>query len=214
MTSQGRRDVHRFWTTARCSFRAQTPETDTYTVRGSTDLKRITAVRLEALPHDRCRTAGRGEPRTGLCRFERVKLFQEPIAPAENVKFVRVELPDGTIISRCRKFKCFAATKTWPAPERPRNRARRTKAHARLAIDGSTHPHFATGRRFRTRRSTTTRGGRSILREPTRVDRVVLWNEDAHPYRLIGFARVAARRGSQARLAADAALFAGSDDRR
>ena len=66
------------------------------------------------------------------------------------------------------------------------------EGEARLAIDGSTHPHFATGRSISHTAFNDNPWWEVELREPTRVDRVVLWNEDAHPYRMIGCARLAA----------------------
>ena len=70
-----------------------------YSACGSTNLKRITAVRLEALPHESLPDGGPGRrPMMAALSLSRMEVFEEPITPAENVKFVRVELPTGTII--------------------------------------------------------------------------------------------------------------------
>ena len=120
----------------------QKSDTDTYTVAAARELSQITAVRLEALPHDSLPDGGPGRCRgRRLCRYPRCELFQEPIRPAENVKYVRVELPTGTITSRCRRCRFSAATRTWPARGKATQSSTAYEGHARA---GDRRQHAST----------------------------------------------------------------------
>ena len=162
------------------------PDTDTYTIQGDTELKRDHgAAAGSAAATNRCRSGGPGRADDGGFVVSKVKCFRSRFTPAENVKFVRVELPrhDYLTMSEVQVFRgdenvarAGTATQSSTAYE----------GHAKLAIDGSTHPHFATGRSISHTAFNDNPWWEVDLGEPTRVDRVVLWNEDAHPYRLAG----------------------------
>ncbi len=163
------------------------PKTDTYTVRATTNLKRITAVRLEALPHESLPHGGPGRAtEDGGFVLSRMEVFEEPITPAENVTFVRVELPDRHDYLTMSEVEVFRGDENVARAGTARQSSTAYEGEARLAIDGSTHPHFATGRSISHTAFNDNPWWEVELREPTRVDRVVLWNEDAHPYRMIG----------------------------
>ncbi len=143
----------------------------------------VTAIRLEALPHESLPQGRAGRADGGGFVVSRVSVFQVPITPAENVKYVRVELPrhDYLTLSEVQVFRGDenvarggTATQSSTAYE----------GHARLAIDGSTHPHFSTGRSVSHTAFNDNPWWEVDLGTPTRVDRIALWNEDAHPYRL------------------------------
>src|SRR5262249_20138265 len=69
------------------------PDADTYTIRAESDLQQITAMRLEALPNKSSPHGGAGRADGGGFVLSKVQVFQEPIRPAENVRYVRIELP-------------------------------------------------------------------------------------------------------------------------
>ena len=163
-----------------------TPDTDTYSVHATTNLKRITAVRLEALPHESLPQGGPGRAADGGFVLSRVEVHEEPITPAENVKFVRVELPDRHDYLTMSEVEVFRGDENVARAGTARQSSTAYEGEARLAIDGSTHPHFATGRSISHTAFNDNPWWEVELREPTRVERVVLWNEDAHPYRMIG----------------------------
>jgi len=159
------------------------PETDVYTIQASIELSRVTAIRLEALPDRSLPRGGAGRADDGGFVVSKVSIYQEPITPAENVKYVRVELPrhDYLTLSEVQVFRgdenvALAGTATQSSTA--------YEGHAKLAIDGSTHPHFATGRSISHTAFNDNPWWEVDLGEPTRVDRVALWNEDAHPDRL------------------------------
>jgi hypothetical protein len=162
------------------------PKTDTYTVRAATNLKRITAVRLEALPHESLPQGGPGRAEDGGFVLSRLEVFEDPITPAENVTFVRVELPDRHDYLTMSEVEVFRGEENVARTGTARQSSTAYEGEARLAIDGSTHPHFATGRSISHTAFNDNPWWEVELQEPTRVDRVVLWNEDSHPYRMIG----------------------------
>jgi hypothetical protein len=161
-------------------------DTDTYTVRGSSALPRITAVRLEALPHDAFPDGGPGHAADGGFVLSNIELFQEPIRAAENVKYVRVELPDRHDYLTMSEVQVFRGEENVARGGKATQSSTAYEGHAQLAIDGSTHPHFATGRSISHTAFNDNPWWEVELAAPTRVDRVVLWNENGHPYRMIG----------------------------
>jgi Protein of unknown function (DUF1553)/Protein of unknown function (DUF1549)/Planctomycete cytochrome C len=161
-------------------------DADTYTVRGSSELSRITAVRLEALAHESLPGGGPGHAADGGFVVSKVELLEEPIRAAENVKHVRVELPDRHDYLTMSEVQVFRGEENVARGGKATQSSTAYEGHARLAIDGSTHPHFATGRSISHTAFNDNPWWEVELAEPTRVDRVVLWNEDSHPYRMIG----------------------------
>ena len=161
------------------------PDVDTYTIRTKCDAGRITALRLEALPDPSLPGGKAGRADDGGFAVSKVQVFQEPIRPAENVKYVRVELPrhDYLTISEVQVFRGDenvalnkSATQSSTAYE----------GWAKLAVDGSTHPHFSTGRSISHTAFNDHPWWEVDLGEPTRVDRITLWNEEGHPDRMAG----------------------------
>ena len=161
------------------------PGADSYTIQTVADLERVSALRLEALPDESLprRRAGRADD--GGFVISKVQVFQEPIPPAENVKYVRVELPrhDWLTLAEVQVFRdnenvarAGMATQSSTAYE----------GFAKLAIDGSTDPHFSSGRSISHTFFNDHPWWEVELAEPTRVDRVTLWNEEGHPRRLVG----------------------------
>jgi uncharacterized protein DUF1553/F5/8 type C domain-containing protein/uncharacterized protein DUF1549 len=161
------------------------PEVDTYTIEASNDAGRITALRLETLP-DKSLPAGRaGRADDGGFAVSKVQVLQEPIRPAENVKYVRVELPRHDYLTMS-EVQVFRGDENVALRKPARQSSTAYEGWAELAVDGSTHPHFATGRSISHTAFNDNPWWEVDLGEPTRVDRIVLWNEDAHPKRLAG----------------------------
>jgi hypothetical protein len=161
-------------------------DTDTYAVRGSVDGHGITAIRIEALPHESLPSGGPGHADDGGFVLSKVELFQEPIRAAENIKYVRVELPGRHDYLTMSEVQAFRGDENVARAGTATQSSTAYEGYAGLAIDGSTHPHFATGRSISHTAFNDNPWWEVELAEPTRVDRVVLWNEDSHPYRLIG----------------------------
>jgi hypothetical protein len=161
------------------------PDIDSYTIQTDSDLKQITALRLEAIP-DKSLPQGRaGRADDGSFVVSKVQVFQEPIQPAENVKYVRVELPrhDWLTLAEVQVFRGDENV------ARARSASQSSTAYegfAKLAIDGSTDPHFSSGRSISHTFFNDHPWWEVELAEPTRVDRVAIWNEEGHPRRLIG----------------------------
>jgi hypothetical protein len=162
------------------------PETDTYTIHAENDLETIAAMRLEALPHESQPSGGPGRAAGGGFVLSSIRMFQEPIQPAENVRYVRVELPHRHDYLTMSEVQVFRGEENVALAGTATQSSTAYEGHAHLAIDGSTHPHFATGRSISHTAFNDNPWWEVELREPTVVDRIVLWNEDAHPYRLIG----------------------------
>jgi hypothetical protein len=128
-------------------------------------------------------SGGAGRAEDGGFVVSKVEVFQEPIRPAEKVKYVRVELPrhDYLTLSEVQVFRgdenvarAGTATQSSTAYD----------GKAQLAIDGSTHPDFGTGRSISHTAFNDNPWWEVDLGQPASVDRISLWNEGAHPYRL------------------------------
>jgi hypothetical protein len=161
------------------------PKTDTYSIRGHIELDRVTAVRLEALPHESLPEDGPGRADDGNFAISKIQLHQEPIRPAENVKYVHIELPRHDYLTMS-EVQVFRGDENVALGKSATQSSTAYEGWAKLAIDGSTHPHFATGRSISHTAFDANPWWEVDLGEPTRVDRISIWNEDAHPYRLAG----------------------------
>jgi hypothetical protein len=159
------------------------PETDTYNIVGDVDLSRITAVRLEAVPHESLPNSGAGRAKDGRFVVSKVEVFREPLQPVENVKYVRLELPRHDYLTLS-EVQVFRGDENIARMGKATQSSTAYEGHARLAIDGSTHPDFGTGRSISHTAFNDTPWWEVNLGQPTRVDRIALWNEGAHPYRL------------------------------
>jgi hypothetical protein len=158
-------------------------ETDTHIVQGATEVDRITAIRIEALPHESLSAGGPGRADDGSFVVSKLEIFQEPLRPVDGVKYVRVELPRHDYLT-------MSEVQVYRGEENVAVRAKATQSstayegHAQLAVDGSTHPNFGKGRSVSHTAFNDNPWWEVDLGQPTQVDRLVLWNEDAHPYRL------------------------------
>ncbi len=162
------------------------PDRDTYTIRGESKLPRIAAIRLEAMPDASLPHGGPGRADDGGFVLSKIQVMQEPIRPAENVKFVRVELPDRHDYLTMSEVQVFRGEENVARAGTATQSSTAYEGWAKLAIDGSTHPHFATGRSISHTAFNDNPWWEVDLGQPTRVDRIVLWNEDGHPHRLVG----------------------------
>jgi hypothetical protein len=126
---------------------------------------------------------GSGRADDGGFVVSKVSVFQEPITPAENVKFVRVELPRHDYLTMS-EVQVFRGDENVARGGTATQSSTAYDGHAHLSIDGSTHPEFATGRSISHTAFNDNPWWEVDLGQSTRVDRVALWNEGAHPYRL------------------------------
>jgi hypothetical protein len=159
------------------------PDTDTYTIQGNIEVNHITAIRLEALPHDSLPNGGPGRAEDGSFVISKLEVFQEPVRPAEGVRFVRVELPRHDYLTMS-EVEVFSGDENVALTGTATQSSTAYEGHAKLAIDGSTHPEFATGRSISHTAFNDNPWWEVDLGKPTNVDRVALWNEGAHPDRL------------------------------
>lgn len=155
------------------------PDHDTTRITARTDLKGISAFRLEVLPDPTLPGAGAGRGAYGRFVLSRVVVDAQPI-PGETGqpigRYVRFELPGD------QKMLSLAEVQVFHGAENiaPRGAASQSStAHegpARLAIDGETN-----GRFFEARSTTHTRAERDPwwevkLDAATPIDRLVVWN--------------------------------------
>ena len=117
--------------------------------------------------------------------ISKVQVLQEPVRPAENVKYVRIELPRHDWLTMA-EVQVFRGDENVARAGRRPNRAQLTKVSRSWRSTAAPIPIFPPVDRFHTRPLTTIPGGKWILVQPTRVDRIVIWNEEGHPNRLAG----------------------------
>jgi hypothetical protein len=161
------------------------PDSDAYTIQAKTDLKQITAMRLEAVPDKSLPNGGPGRADDGGFVLSNVQVLQEPIRPAENVKYVRIELPRHDWLTLA-EIQVFRGDENVARGGTATQSSTAYEGFAKLAIDGNSDPHFGTGRSISHTSFNDHPWWEVDLGSPTRVDRVVIWNEEGHPRRLIG----------------------------
>ena len=177
------------------------PDTDTYTIQAETELEAITAIRLEALPDESLPRGRAGRGDDGGFVISKVQVLQEPIRAAENVKFVRIELPRHDWLTMA-EVQVFRGDENVARGGTATQSSTAYEGFAKLAIDGSTNPHFSSGRSISHTAFNDHPWWEVELAQPTHVDRVVIWNEEGHPKRLTGGAHFAARPGAEVGMAA------------
>ena len=182
------------------------PDTDTYTIHAETELKAITAIRLEALPDESLPRGRAGRGDDGAFVISKVQVLQEPIRAAENVKYVRIELPRHDWLTMA-EVQVFHGDENVARGGTATQSSTVYEGFAKLAIDGSTNPHFSSGRSISHTSFNDHPWWEVELSQPTQVDRVVIWNEEGHPKRLTGGAHFTARPGAEIDMAADHAVF-------
>ena len=160
-------------------------DTDTYIVQAESELKQITAIRLEAwtdksLPH-----SGPGRAGDGGFVVSRVEVLQEPVQPAENVKWVRIELPRHDWLKMA-EVQVFRGDENLALAGTATQSSTAYEGYAKLAIDGSTDPHFSSGRSISHTAFNENPWWEVELAHPSRVDRLAIWSEEANSFRLAG----------------------------
>jgi hypothetical protein len=169
------------------------PDTDTYAIVVSTDLKGITALRVEALPHESLPSGGPGRASGNFVlndvRVTAAGRDDKPLAG----RFVRVENPGQNRILSLAEVQVFGSKSGDPSPANPlsadgargENLATKGKATQssidydgppQLAIDGNTNGHY-----FEAKSTTHTRAEDNPwwevdLGATVAVDRIVIWN--------------------------------------
>ena len=155
----------------------KTPKTDAYTVRGTTGLAKITALRLEALPHPSLPKKGPGRSADGnfvLSRFTASLLPPENKRP--NARFVRLEIPGKKKILSLAEVQVFSGGENLAPKGKARQSSVAYNGPAKLAIDGNTDGHYSNAKST-THTSTQNNPWWEVdLGSARPVDRVVIWN--------------------------------------
>jgi mono/diheme cytochrome c family protein len=152
------------------------PDKDTYTMRANVALPGITAIRLEALPHDSLPGNGPGRA-GGNFVLSDLKLTATSLkAASKRARYVRVDLPgDGRILS-------LAEVQVFNDGENlaPKGKASQSSTDydgpAHLAIDGNTDGDFAKAKSTTHTRTETDPWWELDLGEEMAVGEIVVWN--------------------------------------
>jgi mono/diheme cytochrome c family protein len=152
---------------------------DAYTITAPTDHSRVAAVRLETLPSN-----GAGEADAGFV-LSRIRVVEGANEKAsDRVRYVRIELPDRHDYLALAEVEVFRGDENVARRGEASQSSTAYEGAAALGIDGRTDPTFATGRSVTHTAFERNPWWEVDLREPTRVDRVVLWNRDEFAERL------------------------------
>ena len=121
------------------------PPNDTYTVTASVPLKRITAVRLEALPDDSLPFDGPGRGAKGefvLSRFSAGLVPQTELDRSFAGRYVQISIPGAMKILHLAEVQVFSGGKNVATLGKARQSSTSNDAPAKLAIDGNTNGDF------------------------------------------------------------------------
>ena len=109
---------------------------------------------------------------------------ESPARPIDNVKYVRVELPDRHDYLSLAEVQVFRGEENVALGGAASQSSTAYEGPAEYAIDGRTDGHFATGRSVTHTSFELNPWWEVALAKPTAVDRVVLWNRDEFSHRL------------------------------
>ncbi len=155
------------------------PETDVYTITARTDLKGITAFRLETIPDAALPAGGSGRAADGnfvLSRFSVTAVPAEQRDRPLQGRYVRVELPgEGKLLSLA-EVQVFSGGENVARGGEAKQSSTDYDGHARLAIDGNTDGDY-----FKAKSTTHTAAEANPwwevkLAKAVPVDQVVVWN--------------------------------------
>jgi hypothetical protein len=153
------------------------PQTDTYTIDAHTDLQKITAFRIEALPDASLPKGGSGRNPDGgfILNDFRVAIPAEESKPVSG-RYVRVELPGHEMILSLAEVQVFNGSDNIAKKGKAKQSSTAFEGPAKLAIDGKTDGDFR-------KAMTTTHTDKSDnpwwevdLQKAQRLDKIVLWN--------------------------------------
>lgn len=164
--------------------------TDIYTLKVAADGGRLTALRLETLPHETLPDRGPGHAPGGNFMVSRVVASVTPPGDGRSAgRFLRVEIPGEQKILSLAEVQVFSGSENVS----PRGEATQSSTGfdgpAKLAIDGNTNGHYAEGKSTTHTLVSDNPWWEVDLKQVQAVDRVAIWNRtdnDLHT-RLSGF---------------------------
>jgi hypothetical protein len=157
----------------------ENPPHDVYTVTARTELKGITAFRLEAIPDASLPAGGSGRHADGSFVLSR---FTVSAAPAEQEdkpvtgRFVRVEIPgDGKILSLA-EVQVFSGGENVARSGKAEQSSTDFDGPAALAIDGNTDGHFFNAKSTTHTKTEANPWWEVKLAQLRPIDQIVVWN--------------------------------------
>ncbi len=153
------------------------PDTDTYTVSLRTDLKNITAVRLEVLPDERLPKQGPGRGETGALTLNTFRLSVQPAnASVKKARFVRVELPGEQRLLALAEVQVFSGGMNVATKGKASQSSTDYEGPASLAIDGNTNGHYFEAKSTTHTKSEDNPWWEVDLGADVAVDEIRVWN--------------------------------------
>ena len=117
---------------------------DVYTITAPTDLKHITAFRVEALPNDSLPAKGPGRGDDGNFVLNDFKVTVKPqLAQKTSGRFIRLELSGEKRMIHIAELQAFSGGENVALKGRAKQSSTAFKGRAKLAIDGNTDGVFA-----------------------------------------------------------------------
>ncbi|HEX2749270.1 MAG TPA: DUF1549 domain-containing protein, partial [Verrucomicrobiales bacterium] len=114
----------------------------TFNITGTTDLRSITGLRLEVLPHDSLPSQGPGHASQGNAVVSEISLAAKPAAPAPQVRYVRVELPGKRRFLQLAEVQVFSGKDNIAPSGKARQSSTDFGGEASRANDGNTDGEF------------------------------------------------------------------------
>jgi hypothetical protein len=157
--------------------RGETPETDTYTVRATTELKGITAFRLEALPDDSLPAHGPGRADNGNAALTN---FKATLVPANmrlpKGRFVRVSMAGAKKLLALAEVEVFSEGENVALKGTAAQSSTAYGGEAKRAIDGNTEGDFFKGQSVSHTDSQKDPWWEVDLGKSVEIEKVAIWN--------------------------------------
>lgn len=164
--------------------------TDIYTLKVAAEGGRLSALRLETLPHETLPDRGPGHAPGGNFMVSRVLASLTPPGDSKPAgRFVRVEIPGAQKILSLAEVQVFSGSENVS----PRGEATQSstgfEGPPRLAIDGNTNGHYTEGKSTTHTEVSDNPWWELDLKQVQAVDRIAIWNRTDHGLhtRLSGF---------------------------
>jgi hypothetical protein len=155
----------------------KSPDIDTYTVRVPTQLKAITALRLELLPDPSLPAKGAGRDEKGRAVVSSFKLATQPLKPeSKKARFIRVELPGEHRVLSLAEVQVFSAKQNAALKGKATQSSTDAGADAARAIDGKTDGDFQAAKSTTATRTEDNPWWELDLGGELPVEEFVLWN--------------------------------------
>ncbi len=148
-----------------------------YTVKAKTDLKGITAVRLELLPDESLPQKGPGRNADGNAVLTQIQLSVQPVQQeVKRARFVRLEIPGKERILSLAEVEVFSGGRNVALQGKASQSSTSNDAPASLAIDGKTDGNFYTGHSVTHTATEENPWWELDLGSEQPVDEIVIWN--------------------------------------